>query len=63
MLKQLLLVLALFGGNGLLPHWSASPVVDSIYRTAIIGGCWLYGAYKLRISEEFVLLIRKLLRK
>ncbi|MDE7375071.1 MAG: polysaccharide biosynthesis protein, partial [Odoribacter sp.] len=63
MLRQVLLVLALFGGNGLLPHWSASPVVDGIYRTAIIGGCWLYGAYKFKISEEFVLLIRKLLRK
>lgn len=62
-LKQLLLVSGLWGCNFLLPHWTANPFLDGAYRTLIIGSCWMFLAYKLRISEELCQLVQKLLKR
>ena len=61
--KQLLLVLALFAFNALLPRWTANPFVDVAYRSLIIAALWLLLAYRLRISDELCRLVRSTLNK
>lgn len=58
-LKQLLLILVLFGINCLLPVWENNPFLDGVYRSFIIGGLWIYLMYKFKISDEICLLIKK----
>jgi len=60
-LKQMLVILGLLGGNALLPHWTANPFLDAIYRSVIIGLLCGILLYKWRISEELCALIRKYL--
>jgi len=52
LLKILILILALYGLNVLLPQWSPNPYVDCIYRTLIVGSITLLSVYKLKISDE-----------
>ena len=58
MLKQIGVVMLLFGVNCFLPRWAANPVVDGCYRTLIIGILWFGLVYYLRISSEINRLIR-----
>lgn len=58
-LKQIIVILLLFGCNALLPRWSDNPLVDSCYRTILIGLLWLFLIYTLRISSEICQLIDK----
>ncbi len=58
MLKQIGVVMLLFGVNCFLPRWTANPVVDGCYRTLIIGILWFGLVYYLRISSEINRLIR-----
>lgn len=60
-IKQVILVSLLFLLNGLLPHWSYSPIADGFYRTLIIGTVTVGGLYWLQISEEFSTLMDKYL--
>ena len=57
LLKQLVLILGLFGINYLLPVWSLNPFLDGVYRSLIIGILLVWGVYRLRISEEVCTLI------
>ena len=61
--KQLLLVLALFAFNALLPRWTANPFVDVAYRSLVIAALWLLLAYRLRISDELCRLVRSTLNR
>lgn len=60
MLKQVGLILFLFGCNAFLPQWSDNPFVDACYRTILIGLLWLLLTYTLRTSSEICLLIDSL---
>lgn len=58
MLKQVGLVILLFGVDYFLPVWEVSPILDGCYRTFIIGILWLLLIYCLQVSEELNQLIR-----
>lgn len=62
-LKQIFLVVALLGLNELLPCWNISPILDAIYRTVLIGGCWLTAIYCFRVSEDVNHLLRHVVLK
>lgn len=58
-IKQIGVILFLFGCNALLPCWSDSPFVDIFYRSVLIGILWLFLIYRLRISDEICQLMDK----
>ncbi len=60
--KQSFLILFLLGINAFLPSWSNKPCIDGFYRTLIIGLVWLYLTYRLKISNEISLLLRKYIK-
>ncbi len=62
-LKQILLVGALFVVNEFLPRWSDNPFVDGIYRTLPIGMCWIVATYFLCTSESVNGLIRSVVSR
>jgi O-antigen/teichoic acid export membrane protein len=59
MVKTILLIIILFGINYILPHWTSNPYTDTIYRTLIIGTILLISLYKLKVSDEISLVMRK----
>jgi len=61
--KQILMILVLLGLNELLPRWTVNPFIDVFYRSFIIGVCWVYMVYRLRISEEVNKLLINFLRQ
>lgn len=63
MIKQLILLLTLFGINFLLPVWTSNPIADGLYRTIIIGIIGLIALYKLKISDEICLVMDKFLKR
>lgn len=52
MLKQIGVVVLLFGVNCLLPAWKVSPILDGCYRSLVIGVLWLVLIYRWRVSME-----------
>lgn len=60
--KQLSLFIFLLGVNAILPHWSENVFADMVYRVACIGPLWLFLTYRLHISEEVNLLLKKYLK-
>jgi O-antigen/teichoic acid export membrane protein len=59
MVKILTLIIILFGLNYLLPHWTSNPYLDGLYRTLIIGTILLISLFKLKISNEISLIMKK----
>lgn len=57
MLKQIGLIVFLFGVNYLLPIWKISPILDCCYRSLVVGILWLILIYYLRVSEELMQVI------
>lgn len=51
-LKQILLILFLFGLNELLPQIDFNLILNILYRSVIIGIIWLVLTYYLKISDE-----------
>lgn len=52
MLKQIGVVVLLFGVNHILPVWKISPILDGCYRSLVIGVLWLVLIYRFRVSAE-----------
>ncbi|MDR1552700.1 MAG: polysaccharide biosynthesis protein [Prevotellaceae bacterium] len=62
-LKQIILILILFGINFLLPKWSQNPFIDAAYRSIIIGTLTIIFLYKLKISATINNIIDKSMAK
>ena len=60
--KQSFLILFLLGVDIILPSWSSNPFVDIFYRTSVIILLWIYLTYRLKISDEMSLLLRKYIK-
>ncbi|WP_251621078.1 lipopolysaccharide biosynthesis protein [Odoribacter lunatus] len=60
MLKQIGMVVLLFGVNHILPVWKISPILDGCYRSLVIGAFWSVLIHRLRVSEELNRLIGKI---
>ena len=60
--KQIFLILFLLGVDIILPSWSSNPFVDIFYRTSVIILLWIYLTYRLKISDEMSLLLRKYIK-
>ncbi len=61
-LKHIGLFLFLLGMNAILPHCFDNVFLDIVYRTCCIGFLWLFLNYRLHISEEMNLLLKKYLK-
>ncbi len=60
--KHVCLFIFLLGVNAILPHWFENVFMDMIYRIFCIGLLWFFLSYRLHISEEMNLLLRKYLK-
>ncbi|MCM1030926.1 MAG: lipopolysaccharide biosynthesis protein [Oscillibacter sp.] len=63
MLKQIGLIVFLFGVNYLLPVWKISPILDCCYRSLVIGILWLVLIYYFRVSEELMQVIHLVVKQ
>ena len=61
-LKHIGLFLFLLGVNAILPRCFDNVFLDIVYRTSCIGFLWLLLNYRLHISEEMNLLLKKYLK-